>query len=287
MTYDELLQKYTTLQQEFETFKTTYQEAINKYNEKLFLKPYQIELLKLQRHLEKTDKKIIILFEGRDASGKGGTIRRITRYMNEKHYRVVALGKPSDVQKTQWFFQRYTEQFPRAGEIVLFDRSWYNRAMVEPVFGFCTLKEHKTFMKDVIKFEENLVNEGIILIKLYFSVTKEEQARRFDMRQNDPLKGWKFSEVDMQAQDLWEEFTTRKFDMLRKTHTGHAPWYVIRSDDKFSARKEAMKIILNIAKYRGKRRTLDFEIDPKIVISGDQEYRDMRRDLKQYGKFLG
>jgi len=276
------MKNYERLEQEFRAFKEIYKEAIVKENAKKILKPYQEELLKLQRHLEKHNKKMIILFEGRDASGKGGTIRRMTRFMNEKHYRVIALGKPSDVQKTQWFFQRYVEQFPRAGEIVLFDRSWYNRAMVEPIFGFCTKKEYKIFMQEVIKFEETLVHEGIILIKLYFSVSKEEQARRFDERQKNPLKKWKFSEVDMQAQELWGEFTEKKFQMLKKTDTQSTPWFIIRSDDKYVARLEAMKVILNVAKYRGRKRNLDFSLNPDIVIRGKDEYNLMKKELQVF-----
>lgn len=276
------MKDYEKLEAEFKEFKATYKDAIEKENAKKILIPYQEELLKLQRHLEKHNKKMIILFEGRDASGKGGTIRRMTRFMNEKHYRVIALGKPSDVQKKQWFFQRYVEKFPQAGEIVLFDRSWYNRAMVEPIFGFCTKKEHKSFMREVIKFEETLVNEGIILIKLYFSVTKEEQARRFEERQNNPLKKWKFSEVDMQAQELWGEFTEKKFQMLKKTDTETTPWYIIRSDDKYKARLEAIKVILNVAKYRGRKRGLDFTLNPNIVIRGKDECHLMRKDLEEF-----
>jgi polyphosphate kinase 2 (PPK2 family) len=150
------------------------------------LKPYQAELIKLQKYLEATDKKMIILFEGRDAAGKGGTIRRVTRYMDEKHYRVVALGKPTQEQQTQWFYQKYIQHFPRGGEIVLFDRSWYNRAMVEHVFNFCTQKEYDDFMKGVKGFEKDLTRQGMILVKLYYSVTKDEQARRFERRKNDP-----------------------------------------------------------------------------------------------------
>jgi polyphosphate kinase 2 len=279
------MKSYEVLKKEFDDFKMTYKDAIMKENEKKNLEPYQIELLKLQRHLEKYKKKMIILFEGRDASGKGGTIRRLTHFMNPKHYRVVALGKPSEIEKSQWFFQRYVEQFPRAGEIVLFDRSWYNRAMVEPIFGFCTAKEHKTFMREVIRFEETLVDEEIILIKLYFSVSKEEQAKRFEERQNNPLKEWKFSEVDMQAQELWGEFTEKKFQMLRKTDIERTPWYIIRSDDKYTARLEAMKIILNIAKYRGRKRDLEVTLNPEIVIRGKDEYDTMKNELKVFGEF--
>jgi polyphosphate kinase 2 len=284
--YDLLFNDYMVLQDEFTDHKKRYAEVIRKFDEKEFLKAYQVELLKLQNHLEKTNKKLIILCEGRDAAGKGGVIRRITRYMNEKHYRVVALGKPSNVQKGQWFFQRYAEHFPRAGEIVLFDRSWYNRAMVEPVFGFCTEKEHKTFMQDVVSFENNLVREGIILIKLYFSVSKEEQAARFERRTNDPLRQWKFSEVDMQAQEFWDEFTLKKYEMLKKTDTPATPWFVIRSDDKFLARQEAMKAILNGVRYRGRSRTIDFEMDKNIFCSGKEEYKRMAADIREFGKLI-
>ncbi|MCP4155946.1 MAG: polyphosphate kinase 2, partial [bacterium] len=195
--------------------------ALEKHYNKEELTPYQAELIKMQRHLEKTGKKLIILFDGRDASGKGGTIRRIIRYMNEKRYRVVALGKPSDRQRTELHIKRYVEHFPHAGEIVLFDRSWYNRAMVEPVMGFCTQAQYKRFMKKVVIYENNFMEDAgkTILLKLYFSVTKEEQARRFERRKNDPLRQWKLSEVDLQAQDLWEEFTQKKFMLLKKTHT--------------------------------------------------------------------
>ena len=161
-------------------------EGIQKIHDLDALKKYQIELIKLQDYLEKQNKRMIILFEGRDASGKGGAIRRITRYMNNKHYRIVALGKPGDKQRNQWFLQRYIEHFPTGGEIVLFDRSWYNRAMVEPIFGFCTPEEHEIFMEDVVNFEQDLVRQGMVLIKLYFSVSKEEQKRRFDRRIEDP-----------------------------------------------------------------------------------------------------
>ena len=176
--------------------------ALENYYNSEELKPYQAELIKLQKHMERTGKKMIILFDGRDASGKGGTIRRVTRYMNEKHYRVVALGKPSQIQRTELHMKRYIEQFPRSGEIVLFDRSWYNRAMVEPVMGFCTKEQYKRFMNKVTTYERNFIDDGkTVLLKLYFSVSKEEQARRFERRKNDPLRQWKLSEVDLQAQE--------------------------------------------------------------------------------------
>ena len=252
------------------------------------LKPYQAELIKMQRHLEKTGKKMIILFDGRDASGKGGTIRRIARYMNEKRYRVVALGKPSEKQKTELHMKRYIAQFPYSGEIVMFDRSWYNRAMVEPVMGFCTMAQYRRFMKKVISYEENFLDDGgkTILIKLYFSVTKEEQKKRFERRKNDPLRQWKLSEVDLQAQDLWDEFTEKKFFLLKKTHTPESQWHVIKSDNKQMARRETMKVILNAVRYKGRSRKIDFTPDPNIVFPGDVELAEMKKQRKQYGKSL-
>ena len=252
------------------------------------LKPYQAELIKMQEHLERTGKKMIILFDGRDASGKGGTIRRVTRYMNEKRYRVCALGKPSEVQKTELHMKRYIEQFPHAGEIVLFDRSWYNRAMVEPVMGFCTKEQYKRFLKKVVPYEENFILDGgkTILLKLYFSVSKDEQAKRFERRLNDPLRQWKLSEVDLQAQDLWDEFTEKKRILLQKTHTSNSKWWVIRSDDKHLARRETMKLILCSVRYTGRSRSLNFSPDPNIVIPGDIELKNMKLEQKKYGAAL-
>jgi len=251
------------------------------------LEPLQVELIKLQDHLEKHQKKMIVLIEGRDASGKGGAIRRITRYMNEKHYRVVALGKPSDVQKTQWYFQRYVEQFPHGGEMVLFDRSWYNRAMVEPVFGFCTKEQYKTFIKSVPQFEADLVDHGFYFVKIYFSVTKEEQHARFLEREHNPLKQWKLSEIDVQMQEKWDEFTLMKYEMLKRTHTIKTPWTVIRSVDKFKARLNAIKTILNHVPYEGRNSELDFSVDPEIVHNGHREIEIMEADLRSQGKFIG
>jgi polyphosphate kinase 2 len=252
------------------------------------LKPYQAELIKMQMHLEKTGKKMIILFDGRDASGKGGTIRRVTRYMNEKRYRVVALGKPNEIQRTELHIKRYIEQFPHAGEIVLFDRSWYNRAMVEPVMGFCSSDQYKRFLKKVNSYEENFILDAgkTVLLKLYFSVSKEEQAKRFERRMNDPLRQWKLSEVDLQAQELWDEFTEKKKVLLQKTHTDKSKWWVIRSDNKHLARRETMKLILNSIKYVGRSRTLDFKLDPDVVIPGNVEVKNMIREKKQYGSAL-
>ena len=262
------------------------ESALTKHLEIEDLKPYQAELIKMQSHLESTGRKAIILFDGRDASGKGGTIRRVTRYMNEKHYRVVALGKPSDMQRTELHMKRYIEQFPHAGEIVLFDRSWYNRAMVEPVMGFCSKAQYRQFMNRVNDYEKSFVSDGDTkLVKLYFSVSEKEQARRFKRRRNDPLRQWKLSEVDLQAQELWEEFTKAKYQLLKKTHTEANPWFIIRSDNKHLARLETIKLILNQIKYRGRSRSLDFKLNTDVVISGDRELKIMEKQLARKGAF--
>jgi len=260
-------------------------KALRRHAQEEELKPLQAELLALQRHLEDHQQRMIVLFEGRDAAGKGGTIRRVTRYMNEKHYRVVALGKPTEEQRTQWYFQRYVAQFPTGGEIVLFDRSWYNRAMVEPVFGFCTEAEYKNFMRGVVGFEKDLVRQGTILVKLYFSVTKKEQKRRFDRRSDDPLRQWKLSEIDVQAQDLWDDFTERKYQMLRRTSTVDAPWTVIRSENKHLARLNAMRVILDAVDYDGRSPDVDFVPDRHIVFSGAQELQMMDAERIRKGRF--
>ncbi len=248
------------------------------------LHPYQVELLKLQRHLEAEQRPMIVLFEGRDASGKGGTIRRVIRYMNEKRARVVALGKPTDQQRTQWYFQRYVQHFPTGGEIVLFDRSWYNRAMVEPVLGFCTKDEYRDFLRGVVGFEKDLVRQGTILVKMYFSVDKETQAKRFARRRSDPLRQWKLSEVDLQAQEFWDDFTEMKHRMLERTSTSSAPWTIIRSNSKPKARLNAMKVILNTVDYADRSRDLDFATDPEIVLSGAEELSRMDRERDLLGR---
>ncbi len=245
--------------------------VLTKYLQEQELKPFQAELIQMQKYLEEAGKRMIILFEGRDAAGKGGTIRSVTRYMNEKHYRVIAMGKPTDEQRSQWFFQKYVSQFPRGGEVAIFDRSWYNRAMVEPVFGFCTDEEYKNFMKGVVGFEKDLVRQGTILVKLYFSVTKDMQKKRFDRRKNDPLRQWKLSEVDVQAQERWDDFDKVKYEMLRNTHTAAAPWTVIRSTNKHLARLNAIKAILNAVDYEVGDPELDFVPDDSVVISGARE----------------
>ena len=266
---------------------TKINKILTKYLQEKELKPYQAEIIKLQQHLERTKQRMIILFEGRDAAAKGGTIRRVTRYMNEKHYRIIAMGKPTSEQRSQWFFQKYVSQFPRGGETVLFDRSWYNRAMVEPVFDFCTTDEYKQFMRGVVGFEKDLIRQGTILVKLYFSVTKPVQKERFDRRKTDPLRQWKLSEVDMQAQERWDDFTKMKYEMLKRTHSSSAPWTVIRSIDKHKARLNVIKVILNSVDYENHDTSLDYSTDEKVVISGAREIEIMDKQRLKNGKFIG
>jgi len=251
------------------------------------LRPWQVELLKLQRHLEAENLRMIVLFEGRDAAGKGGAIRRVTRFMNEKHYRVVALGRPTEEQRSQWYFQRYVAQFPVGGEIVLFDRSWYNRAMVERVFGFCSPKEYQDFLRGVTGFEKDLVRQGTVLVKLYFSVTKQVQAKRFERRRTDPLRGWKLSEIDLQAQDRWDDFTRRKYEMLVRSDTRAAPWLIVRSNNKERARLNTMKVILNAVDYKDRDPELDFTPDPRVVVTGAEEIALMQDERRHSGRFSG
>jgi len=281
---DDLISAYKN----FKVEKSFKKKAVQKRKDEQKLKPYQAELIKLQIHLESTGKKMIILFDGRDASGKGGTIRRVTRYMNEKRYRVEALGKPNEVQKSELHIKRYIERFPHAGEIVLFDRSWYNRAMVEPVMGFCSNDQYRRFLKKVTSYEENFILDAgqTILLKFYFSVSKEEQSRRFERRKNDPLRQWKLSEVDLQAQELWDEFTEMKYRLLKKTHTPFSKWFIVKSDDKHRARLNTIKLILSSTKYIGRSRTLNFTPDPKIIIPGNRELKNMEKQRKKFGKFL-
>ena len=275
------------LAEENARLKTEKRKAIKRYRREEELKPFQAELLRVQQYLEEHQRRMIILFEGRDAAGKGGTIRRVTRYMNEKHYREVALGKPTQEQKTQWYYQKYVSMFPRAGEIVLFDRSWYNRAMVERVFSYCSEKEYYDFMRGVVGFERDLVRQDTILVKLYFSVTKEEQARRFERRKSDPLRQWKLSEVDLQAQDRWDDFTAVKYEMLKRTHTIDAPWTVVRSNDKHQARLNAIKVILNAVPFSRLDKSLDLALDENIIVSGSRELEMMEVERVRGGKFTG
>jgi len=287
MSAEQLAQENEAQREQIAKLKKMSSKAKKRYAREEELKPYQAELIAMQQHLEQTKRRMVILFEGRDAAGKGGTIRRVTRYMNEKHYRVVALGKPTEEEKTQWFFQKYVREFPRGGEVVMFDRSWYNRAVVEPVFGFCTDEQYENFMVGCPGFEKDLVRQGTILIKLYFSVTKEEQNRRFERRKNDALRQWKLSEIDVQAQDRWDDFTNQKYAMLKRTHTNHSPWTIIRSIDKHLARLNAMKVILNSVPYERLDPELNFVPQHDVVISGSRELELMEAQRLQDGKFVG
>ncbi|WP_282628846.1 polyphosphate kinase 2 [Empedobacter sedimenti] len=209
----------------------------------------QEELIKLQSWINETNQKVVVLFEGRDAAGKGGAIRRIVEHLNPREHRIVALPEPNEVERGQWYFQRYVRQLPRAGEIVFFDRSWYNRAVVEPVNGFCTEEEYETFMNEVNDVEKMWINSGIFLIKIYFSITKEQQAKRFADIINSPTKRWKYSSVDQKAQDLFEVYSKYKDVMFEKTNTEISPWKVIDANKKYKARVEAMEYILSRIPY--------------------------------------
>lgn len=243
------------------------------------LKELQIELLKLQNHVKNKGLKVLMIFEGRDAAGKGGTIKRITEHLNPRGARVVALDKPSDVEKTQWYFQRYVQHLPSAGEMVFFDRSWYNRAGVEPVMGFCSEEEHKEFLHEVGEYERMLVNSGIILFKFYFSVSKNEQSKRFKERKTDPLKQFKLSPVDAKSQDLWDKYTIAKYSMLLASHTLHAPWVIIRSDNKKKARLNCFKYILLHTEYSSKHKSSHLKISKKILLDGDHELKLMESSM--------
>ena len=282
-----LIEENQYLRAKIRQLEKLHKKAVRKYNQVQELRPYQAELIQLQQCLERRGKKMIIVFEGRGGAGKGGTIRRIVQYMNAKHYRVVTLGKPTAEERSQWFYQRYVREFPRSGDMVLFHRSWYTRSLIEPVFDFCTDREYQNFMEGVGGFERDLVNQNTILIKLYFSVTRDERARRFEQRRGDPLQHWKLNEIDLEAEEHRHEFTEAKYEMLRQTHTLHAPWTIIRSDSKHQARLNAMKVILSAVDYQH----LDPEIDPtpdtSVAISGAYELEKMEAKRLRQGKLLG
>ena len=239
------------------------------YTEKL---PLQIELVKLQNWMKESGDRLIILFEGRDAAGKGGTITRFMEHWNPRSAHVIALDKPSDVEAGQWYFQRYVRHFPTSGEIVLFDRSWYNRAGVERVMGFSTDPEYRLFMKHVPMLERMIVDSGIHLVKLYFSVSQREQLRRFEKRATDPLKQWKVSSIDIMSKDKWQEYTEAKEAMFLLTNLEVAPWTIIKSDDKKRARINAMRHLLHTMDYKGKDTSVVYEPDPSIVALSHEVY---------------
>ncbi|MBY0548419.1 MAG: polyphosphate kinase 2 [Candidatus Obscuribacterales bacterium] len=212
----------------------------------------QVELVKLQRWVQEKGKRVCILFEGRDAAGKGGAIRRFTEHLNPRSMRVVALPKPSEAEKGQWYFQRYSKQLPNAGEIVFFDRSWYNRAVVEPVNNFCTNDEYDRFMQQVTEYEHMLYEDGIMIIKFWFSISQEEQLSRFNSRKVNPLKQWKLSPIDDKAQELWHKYSHYKELMFSKTHTSFSPWIIVKANNKEKARLESIRYVLSQFEYDGK-----------------------------------
>lgn len=232
--------------------KVDIERTLKQIKYELLLQDLQAELVKLQQWVIDNNKKVIIIFEGRDAAGKGGAIRRMTAHINPRHYRVIALPKPTTEEEGQWYFQRYVNKLPKPSEIVFFDRSWYNRAVVEPVNDFCTQKQYEIFMGQVNEFEKMIIESDTHLIKFYFSISKNEQARRFADIQKDPLKEWKMSNVDRKAQELWDEYTKYKKEMFAKTNTTLAPWIIIKANRKTSARIEAIKHVLNDIPYKEK-----------------------------------
>jgi len=251
-----------------------YEERMSREEYEIEKYRLQIELLKLQYWGEDTGQRHIIVFEGRDAAGKGGTIKRFTEYMNPRTARVVALNKPSDRERGQWYFQRYINHFPTEGEIVLFDRSWYNRAGVERVMGFSSDEEYHTFMNQVPLFEKMLVDDGIHLTKFWFSVTQSEQRTRFAIRQIDPVRRWKLSPMDLESLDRWEDYTAAKEAMFLHTDTDHAPWITIKSNDKKRARLNAMRYFLSQFEYEDKDHEVVGSPDPLIVRRGREAVGD-------------
>lgn len=231
------------------------------------LRMLQAELVSLQQWISQKKMRVAVIFEGRDAAGKGGSIKRFTEHLNPRSMRVVALAKPTEVEKGQWYFRRYVKELPNPGEIVFFDRSWYNRAVVEPVMGFCNQKQYKQFMSQVPEFEHMLYEDGILVIKFWFSISKEEQKKRFDSRLRNPLKRWKFSPVDVKGQELWKKYTHYKEQMFSKTHTNFSPWIIVKTNDKRTARLESMRHVLSQFNYPGKNKSKVVLLpDPNVII---------------------
>lgn len=230
----------------------------------------QSQLLKLQSHVRAKGQRVVVVFEGRDAAGKGGTIARFLEHMNTRHARSVALNKPADVERGQWYFQRYIQQLPTAGEIVFFDRSWYNRAGVERVMGFCSEDEVANFLRDVPDFEELLVRDGVKLFKFYLTLGREMQLKRFHERRHDPFKRWKLSPIDVEAIARWDDYSRAQVEMFRYTHTASCPWTVVRANDQRRARLEAIRTVLSSLDYKGKDHEAVGKPDPLIVGSGPE-----------------
>ena len=244
-----------------------HQKVIDNLNYEKQLRYLQIELVKLQQWVLKENKRVAVIFEGRDAAGKGGNIRRFMEHLNPRSSRLVALNKPTRVEKGQWYFQRYIKELPNPGEIVFFDRSWYNRAVVEPVMGFCSDQEYNEFLVQVPEFEHMLYEDGLIIIKFWLSISKEEQLKRFDDRNANPLKRWKFSPVDKKGQQLWDTYTYYKNEMFSKTHTTYCPWMIIKTNNKKTARLEAIRYVLSKFDYDEKKKvSTALTPDPNVVM---------------------
>ncbi len=227
----------------------------------------QIELVKLQQWVKKNNKRVAIMFEGRDAAGKGGNIRRFTEHLNPRSMRLVALSKPTNIEMGQWYFRRYIKHLPNPGEIVFFDRSWYNRAVVEPVMGFCSEEQYQQFMVQLPEFEHMLYEDGVIIIKFWLSITKAEQLKRFDARMDNPLKRWKFSPVDKKGQELWDKYTKYKEQMFSKTHNSFCPWVIVKTNDKQTAGLECMRYVLSRIEYEGKDDSkISLIPDPNVIM---------------------
>lgn len=242
-------------------------KAVNHLRYELELDELQGELVNLQQWVLKNKMRVAVIFEGRDAAGKGGSIKRFKEHLNPRSMRVVALSKPTDVESGQWYFRRYIKELPNPGEIVFFDRSWYNRAVVEPVMGFCNKEEYDQFMVQVPEFEHMLYEDGVIIIKFWFSISKEEQKKRFDSRLNHPLKQWKFSPVDIKGQELWDKYTFYKEQMFSRTHTDFSPWVIVKTNDKKTARLESMRYLLSRFDYDDKENSkVSLLPDPNVVI---------------------
>ncbi|MEM9544346.1 MAG: polyphosphate kinase 2 [Bacteroidota bacterium] len=241
--------------------------TLNKLRYEAELVKLQTEFVNLQKWIAENNMRVAVIFEGRDAAGKGGSIKRFKEHLNPRTSRVVALTKPTEVEKGQWYFRRYIKVLPNAGEIVFFDRSWYNRAVVEPVMGFCTKQQYKKFMEQVPEFEHLLYEDNLKIIKFWFSISKEEQKKRFDSRLSNPLKRWKFSPVDMKGQEMWDDYTYYKEQMFSKTHTNFSPWIIVKTNDKKEARLESMRYVLSQFDYKGKGESgIPLLPDPNIIM---------------------
>jgi polyphosphate kinase 2 len=242
-------------------------KTLNKLKYEVELRKLQSEFVNLQKWISQNKMRVAILFEGRDASGKGGSIKRFKEHLNPRNSRVVALTKPTDIERGQWYFRRYVKVLPNPGEIVFFDRSWYNRAVVEPVMEFCTKTEYKQYMVQVPEFEHLLYEDNLIIIKFWFSISKEEQKKRFDSRLKNPLKEWKFSPVDLKGQELWNTYTHYKEEMFSKTHTTFSPWIIVKTNNKKQARLESMRYVLSQFNYKEKGTSGILLLpDPNVII---------------------